>query len=664
MKFSYSLLKQLVPSIKNKEHLAEILSLYIFEVDGVVGDTLDVKVLPNRYSDAASHLGLAREIAAALGTRVNLGTTSTSSVNKAKKFEKARGELGLIVKAEDKNCHRYMARYFEIDKMNETPDWMKKVLMDCGMRPINAFVDIMNYVMLEVGQPMHAFDADKLEGINVRRAKNNEKIITLDGDAYELGEGDLIIADGEYPLAIAGIKGGKRAEVTNGTKRIIVESANFDYVSVYKTSKKLKLVTDASSRFAHNLSPALAEEGLLRATDLLVEICGARVGNIADIYHKKIKPVVIKYSGEKLYQLTGLKISDAKALGFLKTLGFEIKGKNIKAPVRRTDIERFEDLVDEIVRLNGYNNLPATPPHAALRPTEHDAEVLFKNKLRSILQGLGYSESYNYSFVSKKELDMIGGKFFGEAMVLENPISADFEYLRSNLAIGLLKNTEANFRFYDTVRMFEIGHVFNQNDGQPINENLKLGIILGSKKKHPILELKGIIDILLERLGLTDYAFEDLNMQIDFLYPKESLRIESDHHVLGYVGMVQKNIASNIAIGEIDLAHLLKLVEEEKEYEPIPKYPSVERDISLIVGQSVRVGDILRFIQGVAPKIIYDVDLIDYYEDNSKMNVNEKSLTFRIVFQADDRTLTDVEVGHQMEKIIGMLKEQFNAEIR
>lgn len=673
MKFSYQLLKQFVPTLKNPEHLRDILTAHLFEVESVAGDTVDIKVLPNRYSDAASHIGIAREVAAALGKPLQLPKAKKSEAKAAH----VEGALDLVLAVKEKAlCPRYMARYFEIypergrgiDKNAVTPEWMKRVLVSCGMRPINAVVDIMNYVMLEVGQPMHAFDADKIKSIIIRRAEAKEKIETLDGNYFTLTEEDLVIADGTHILAIAGLKGGKRAEVTAGTMRIVVESANFSSVAVYKTSKRLKLVTDASQRFAHNISPALPQEGLLRATELLIEICHARVGEVVDHYPKKMKPAVIKFSVDAFNVFSGMKLSEAQALGYLKRLGFEVRGGkaggvSVVAPARRTDIERFEDLVEEIVRLVGYDKLPATPPAVALSPAAHDDAVLLKDLIRQLLPGAGLTEVYNYSFVSEKEIAKVGvGE--GNPVALQNPVSAEFAYMRPNLAAGLLKNIKDNFRFEDSVRLFEIGKVFQEVKGK-VRERLVLGIALGSKKAQPLLELKGIISELLDRLGVMEHFMRNMvRVVVKYLTAEESMCVESDHHVLGCFGAVPPALLSHAAIAEIDLGELTELISGEREYEPVAKYPSVVRDISMLIARDKRVGDILEEIQAVSPRFVYDVDLIDYFEDDAKMRADQKSLTFRIVFQATDHTLTDGEVEQEMQKIMHVLRDRLFAVVR
>ncbi|MBI2406432.1 MAG: hypothetical protein HYV25_02515, partial [Candidatus Harrisonbacteria bacterium] len=373
-----------------------------------------------------------------------------------------------------------------------------------------------------------------------------------------------------------------------------------------------------------------------------------------------------KFDIEAFNGLSGMKLSATQALGYLKRLAFSVQGagKNVRVvtSARRMDIERFEDLVEEIVRLAGYDKLPATPPAIALTPAVHDDTVTLKGLIRQLITGAGLSEVYNYSFISERDLARVGAGE-GNPAALQNPVSAEFAYLRQTLAAGLLKNIEDNFRFSDTVRLFEIGKVFSNIKGET-KERLVLGIALGAKHAQPLLELKGIVSELLDRLGLMEHFMREGGMPVKFLNDTERMRVESDHHVLGCLGAVPQTLLAHAAIAEIDLGELTELVSGEREYEPIAKYPSIARDISVLIPRDTRVGEILEEIQAVSPKFVYDVDLIDYFEDDTKMRADQKSLTFRIVFQANDHTLTDGEVGKEMEKIVHVLRDRLFAEVR
>ena len=376
MKFSYSLIKKFVPELKSKSQLVEALMMHSFETTSIKDNIINVDLPPNRYSDAASHLGIAREAAAALNLKLQYEEIRSPKINR--KFQDVE-PLKIEVK-DQKLCPRYTTQYFENIKIQPSPSWLQKILKDCGLRPINNIVDIMNYVMLEVGQPLHAFDFDKINSskIIVRLAKKGESITSIDGVNYKLEPDILVISDLKQLLAIAGIKGGRHAEVSKKTTRIVIESANFDPVSIYKSSKKLNLVTDASVRFANNLSLELAMIGLERAANLLVEVTGARPGTRSDSLAKPLPHHLIKFDIQKFNHLIGLQMDNKAAGNYLQRLGFKNMSKDKwEVPALRLDIQDDQDLAEEIIRLFGYNKLQSQAPHIALRPSESDDLLLF-----------------------------------------------------------------------------------------------------------------------------------------------------------------------------------------------------------------------------------------------------------------------------------------------
>jgi len=692
VKFSYSLIKKLVPAIKSKRDLINKLNLHFFEAEDLSGNVLDISIPPNRFSDAASHIGIGREVSAILGIKMRTYADYTQKCAEVFRVSprSVRASQRFRVEVQDKNlCPRYVAQYFENIKVGPSPKWVKDVLVDCGLRPINNVVDIMNYAMLETGQPLHAFDYDKLvtsdkrqATIIVRRAKKGEKITTLDDKSYELNKNILVIADIKRPLAIAGIKGGKEAEVDKNTKRIVVESANFNGVNIYKSSKTLKLFTDASLRFSHNISPELTIIGLNRASQLLAEVSGAKAGQIVDVNFTKSRKKIIKFNLEKFNQFIGLNLDVKTVRLYLERLGFKINQNQksrrkvgtptetsglitqnsflVEAPLLRQDIELFEDLAEEAIRLHGYNRLKSRPPHIYLHLSGFEDQIVLKDKIRKVLIAAGLSEVSNYTFIG--ETDLVFGKNWGDKVVeLENPISAQLKYLRPSLAPHLLKNIEGNFRFFDEVKIFEIGKTFFRDNKNKLNEKLILGIALASKNNGQVFfELKGIIKEFFGKIGLVDYLMPEMADGNNYLQSNEVLKIESDGAVIGYLGGVNKSfVKGDAALAEIDLDALLKLVVEEHEYRPLPKYPSMMRDISILVEPTVRVGEIMQAIQEVDLKYIEDVDLIDEYDVASK-----RSLTFRVIFQAQDRTLTNKEINQEMEKIVKILKNKFKVQIR
>lgn len=677
MKFSYTLLKKLVPEIKNAKALDEQLSLYAFEVDSVEGKTFDIKLPANRYGDAASHWGIGQEIAATMGIRFD---TQKTIANILKKPVATAGKLPIKVTVEDKDlCPRYIASYCENVQVSESPKWIKDILIECGQRPINNVVDIMNYVMLETGQPLHAFDYDKLESkeIIVRRARKDEKIVTLDDQEIKLKEDMLVIADAWAPLAIAGIKGGKLAEVDKHTKRVIIEAANFDAVNIYKTSRAIGLLTDASSRFSRTLSPELATLGVVRAHMLLQEIMGVKQKGVIDIYPKKQSRRMVKFDLVACNRFLGTQFDAKTARTYFDLLGCTITAIDSKTPVStgnffvepsplRTDIEHFHDLCEEVVRLHGFGNLKSAAPRIHLVPSGFEDDIVLKDKVRKVLVSLGLDEVYNHSFVDEH----FGGHdsdIRSELIELENPISKEYQYMRPALAAGLHENVISNSRYFDSVGMFEIGRVFARHKNE-IKENNMLGIVLASKGDEQFFALKGLLHELFDRIGLTDVSTrEDEEQEPRFagayISEREMVCIEADGQCLGYLAKLKGMPAKwHGSIVELDIALLTKLVVAEHEYLPLPKYPSIVRDISVLVSIDVKVGDIMQEIQLSDVDHIDDVDLIDEYE-NPKLD-RKRSLTFRIVFQAEDRTLTDEEVNKELGAIMAVLRKKFSAEIR
>ncbi|MEK7478774.1 MAG: phenylalanine--tRNA ligase subunit beta [Patescibacteria group bacterium] len=662
MKFSFSLIKKFAPGKYSKADLVEGLNTYSFEAVDLGGDILEVPntSIARRFSSAASHLGIAREASAIFNTKFIDPTL------KNVKFDfKDKGIFKVNIK-EKILCPRYSATYVTDVKVGPSPEWLKDVLEISGLRSINNVVDIMNYVMLEVGQPLHAFDADKVKGgIIVRRAKNGEEIETIDNNRFNLPQDTLVIVDEDRPLAIAGIKGGKYSEVSLKTTRLLVESANFEGVGIYKSSRKLNLRTDASIAFSHNLSPELVELGMKRALMLLREICGAKIYKTEDIYPKKQPKRIIKLDLPKIERIIGIKIKRTEAASILSKLDFKISKNLITVPAIRNDIEIIEDIAEEIVRFKNFNKLPAVPPKVYLGVGAEDDPVIIKDKIRRYLCAAGYSEVYNYSLTSKTKTDLAPIGVFGmqKPISLANPLSSELAYLVNSLAPYLEKNLNDNLRFYDEVRIFEIGRVFGDAPGQGNNSRILEKPVLGISiyGKDGFLELKGVVDGLFGNLGLVDWFMPDLNFRNDLLEDNGAVRIEmGDHSVLGYIGVLKSS--NDGAVLELDLNKLVKTIVEEKEYEPISKFPSIDRDISLLVSSDIRVGDILEIIQSVEPEHVDDVDLMDFYEDEKFGG--KKSLTFRIVFQAKDKTLTDAEVDKELQKIIKVLMEKAGAELR
>ncbi|MBI1960739.1 MAG: phenylalanine--tRNA ligase subunit beta [Candidatus Liptonbacteria bacterium] len=659
MKFSYPLLKKLVPALPSKTACLDALTMHAFEAEDIGGPTIDISVTPNRYADAASHWGIARELAAILNTRTTV--PQKRIVNPPQ-----RGAIRATIRSAGA-CPRYMAYALSVKKHTGTPKWMKDVLVACGLRPINLVVDITNYVMLETGQPLHAFDADAItnRAIVVRNAHDGEEITSIDGKRYRLQKDDLVIADAHRALGIAGIKGGHGSEITGDTKEIILESANFEPTGVYRTSRRLRLATDASARFGHGMSPELAAIGGDRAVALLVELAGAKLLDTCDVYPKPQGKKTVLFNINRHNTLIGSATTTRDAAATLKRLGFSVRSGTrtsdlrVDIPPLRLDVERHEDISEEIARIGGYEAIVPRAPTIAIRPATVSDDIRGEENIRRILSALGYDEVRTHSFIAKRDeeraiadLRAYSPQGGGGLVEMENPISEEFWYLRPTLSVPVRAAAEENAKHGTPVRIFETGAVFASAHAEP-KEDRHLGIALLSNEKANAIELKGICEELLKRLGI-----------VEFFFREESgvLRLESDHTVVGML-TVSTIGRHALAYAELRVDALLQLAEEEREYEPLPKFPSVMRDVSFVVNADARIGPMVEAIQNMDVKEIADVDVMDTYQDEA-IGDNRKSVTFRIVFRSDDRTLTDGEVDQKMTGIVKLLEETFSAEIR
>ena len=651
MKFSYSLLKEFAPQLPPKKRLVEELNLKAFEAEVLEGDALDISLPANRYADAASHWGIAKEASAIFDTKISLPAGFGRAVNMPS------GNNLLLIKVEDPGlCSRYDAVLLSLEKKSASPAWLKKRLETCGLRPISLIVDIMNYAMLETGQPLHAFDYDKIAGegkskkIIVRRAKAGERMEALDGKTYQLSAGDLVIADKDGILAIAGIKGGRKAEIDSSTRKIVIESANFLAPSVYSTSRRLNLVTDASARFSRDLSPELAEYGANRAAYLVKELAGGKVIDSLDYYPRAAKSEIIGFSAEKAASVLGVSIRKNEAAAILKKLGMAIltsKNKRfdflVQTPVLRRDLQTMEDLIEEVGRIYGYDNIPSRPPHVSLKPAETDDILVAKRRTRDFLRNLGFSEIYSYSFFGRSSSDWIWSSSPKEKTLLEiqNPIASDKKYLRGELTSYMLAALQDNSRHFDELRIFEVGKVFSA-----AGERFHLTISFGSKDKAASPALKGVVNQLLLSFGITEIFFRPSG--------SESTLIEIDHNVVGRIGVVDGR--DRRAVAELDLEEIKNASSEEFEYRALPKYPSISRDLSLEFDSAVPVGDVLEEINRAKAEHLWDVDVTDYYD--------QRRFTLRLVFQAWDKTLRDEEAEREAASIINQLKRKFSFAIR
>ena len=674
MVFSYNWLQSFFQKkLPKPEKLAEFLTMKAFEVSEVrkAGKdfVLDIDILPNRAGDCFSHQGIAREIAAITGL---IYRGSTSMVSEDKNL-KAKDFVGVEVKNKVA-CPRYTAGVVTDVKVGPSPKWIRERLKVCGLRPINNVVDIANYVMLETGQPLHAFDDQKLEGekIIVRFAKNREKIVTLDEEKYDLNENILVIADAKKPVAIAGIKGGKIPEIDKKTKIIVLESANFDSRVVRRGSQKLDLKTDASWRFEHGLDPNLTEMAINRAAYLIQKIAKGKVAKgLIDFYPKKVLPKRVKLDLDYLEKLLGIKIPVREIKNIFKRLDLQIIEAKpryllVKVPTRRLDISLPEDLIEEIGRIYGYQKIKAAFPTATLIPPKRNIEIFWGDMTKNILKEAGFTEVYNYSFFGEKEAKLFGYEK-KDLIELENPLSGEQKYLRASLIPNLLKNIEKNFRYFPEIKIFELGKTSQKPN---LEKRALTGVITGDA----FYQAKGMVDLLLNKLGISNIWYDSWQptpeqTKFSIWHPKKCAEIKIDGEEVGFLGEISPRVLHSLdfqgkaVLFDIDFEKLSKISSEEHEYQPISKFPAAVRDIAILVPRQIRVEEVLNKIEAVGGRLIRDIDLFDIYE-GEEIPRGKKNLAFHLIYQAEDRTLSSKEIDQIQNKIILALEKEIGWEIR
>lgn len=688
MIFSYNWLQSFFDKrLPNPKKLGELLTLHSFEVQKIEKKendwVFDIDVTPNRV-DCFSHLGIANECGAILNSK--LKTQKSKPQSKTKNLD-IKNFITIEVKSKT-DCPRYTGKVILGVKVKPSPKWLKERLISCGVLPINNIVDATNYVMLELGQPLHAFDLDKIKGENaksqipnnvkkiiIRRARKGEKIEALDDKTYILNENILVIADKEGPIAIAGIKGGKKAQISEETQNIFIESANFDPILIRKGQRELKLKTDASLRFEHGLDPNMTEMALLRVTSLIQEIAGGKVlAGEVDYYPQKVKPWTVNLNIKKLQKVLGIEIPPNKVLEILKRLGLEIKKRKkdiivVGIPTIRKDLQIEEDLIEEIGRIYGYQHIPPIVPKTVLRLPEKEDALVWVSKVRRILKELGFVEVYNYSFVSEKDKQKLN---LVKLIELENPVSDEFKYLRPSLLINLIKNIQENQKNFKQFKLFEIGKIFYQQKEKLFEKRMLSGVIFGEKEGFYLI--KGIVDSLLEQFGISDVFYDEYqptpeDSLCSFWHIRKSAEIKVSNKKIGFLGEISKKVASlyeiksEICAFDIDFDKLAKLAFEEQEYLPISKYPAAVRDIAILTPLDTKVADVMNIIYGAGGRLLKDIDLFDIYM-GEEIPEGKKNLAFHLIFQSDKKTLSSEEVDRLLNKIIQAIEENPEWEVR
>ena len=658
--------------------------IYIFpDVDGLVPgadvlpllglreDVVEFELTSNR-ADCYSVIGLAREAAATFAAPLVLREPEVK--------EEAGGDANDYISVEilnPDNCPRYAARVVTDVVIGPSPQWMRRRISAAGLRPVNNIVDITNYVMLEIGQPMHAFDIDAIEGrqIIVRNAYENETVVSLDGVTRTLDPSMTVIADTKKVVAIGGVIGGEGSMVTDGASAILFESANFSGVNIRVTAKKLGLRTDASGKYEKGLDPNLCVRVVDRAAELVELLgCGKVVKGVVDCYPKKRVPAEVKFDPANINKLLGTDIPAERMEDYLNRLEIKVTDGIAHIPTFRADISIEEDLAEEVARLYGYDEI--TPTLAAGVPTvgKKNARQNAEDAIKDCLASQGFYETLNFTFEGPKVYDRLklpGDSPLRNAVAIINPLGEDYGLMRTTTLNGLLTSLSLNWnRRNENAALFEVGKVYLPKS-LPLAElpDERETLTAGAYGAVGFYELKGALEELFRRLGVADDIKFAAERGIPYMHPGRTASIFLSEVNIGHTGEIHPDVADNYGIGAravaaaIDLTPIYARGPRIKKYAPLPKFPSVRRDAALTVAASVTAGDMLGAIREKGGKLLELVSLFDVYTGDQVPD-GHKSMAYNLTFRAADRTLTEDEATSAMEKILGCLKERFGAELR
>ncbi|WP_290664552.1 phenylalanine--tRNA ligase subunit beta [Ignavibacterium sp.] len=640
----------------------------------------EIAVTPNR-PDALSHIGVARDLSAIFNRDLHIPEI------KLKESKKKASDIASVEIIDSTNCPRYSAKVVLNVEVKDSPEWLKNKLTRIGLRPINNVVDVTNFILHEIGQPLHAFDLDLLEGkkIIVQSTTEEKEFVTLDSKVRKLPKGTLMICDAKREVAVAGVMGGENSEINSSTKNILIESAYFNPSSIRKTSKALQLSTDSSYRFERGTDPGITKYAAERAAQLIAEISGGEVAEgIIDVYPKIIERKEITLRYQRVTKILGYEISKEKIHQILSRLGIALKDINetsllASVPTFRPDLEREIDLIEEIARVNGYDNIPVVPKISITLEQKVDQQK-FEDEVRNIISSLGFSEMINNPLESEWE-----AKLTGNPITLANPQSVEMSCLRTSLLAGGLNSVKRNLNFgVRDMMLFEVGNVFNKKSDssiktfEDISEKQNLILILSGKEEEKFWNtqekyfdfycLKGLVNAFIKKISLD-------NQLADLYYSSENeiysyyLTKNFKQQVVGTGGKVKRDVLNKFDINqdvfvfEFDLTALKQISPESKKYIEPPKYPKVHRDFAFIFDKNVQYLDVKNFILKKASKLLKSVELFDIFESES-LGRDKKSMAFTLEYFDESRTLTEDEVEKDFNYLITEILKEFKAKLR
>ncbi len=694
MKIQLDWLKTYIDHGLSVQKLSDLLTMGGLEIEGRESvdlgggrttEVIELNVTPNR-GYCLSHIGVAREVGAMIHKTCTLPAPDTQ-------LAKAMGATPVkkkitVVNEEPELCPRYTAMVIENVKPGSSPKWLTDRLKAVGLRPINNIVDITNFVMMEYGQPLHAFDGALLAGskIVIRRARKGEPFTALDGTELKLGTDALVIADAEKPVALAGIMGGTHSQVDESTRTVVLESAAFDPVVVRKASKKYGLRSDSSYRFERGVDIEAVATASSRAALLIQELAGGDICKGRIDLHKKKKAVRFDFRISRTNQVLGTNLGAKKILKFLKGLGVTIvKEKKagecyqVEAPPSRPMLTREIDLIEEVARLDGYGEVEVSHPVASVSPVRFTALQTAVRQSKEVLCTLGYSEVVNYSFIEKGLAQHFLNTFgdnTSKVIRLDNPISSDMDTMRPSLLPGLIKSAARNLnRRQKSLQLFEQGHIFFKKSGKGSHEISCLAALAAgpypnsvwkdNSKPFDFYDLKGALESLADHFQV-ELEYRPSNRS--FLDTRQSVDGFAGDRCVVYLGRLNPIISGDwelpdTFIFELNLEGWTAALPDRTRFQPILKFPETYRDISILVDQTVQAQTVSDLIRQVSGPLIRRVELYDHFE-GKRLPEGKKSLTFALSFQSSEKTLTDEEVNPIFEKIVGRLSEQLGAALR
>ena len=641
------------------------------DINLVIGndDTVVDFEITNNRPDCYSIIGLARESAAAFGQKMR----HHEPVVKGSDAGDIYDYLDVEVPAEDL-CNRYSSRMVANVKIGPSPKWLRQRLRANGVRPINNIVDITNYVMLEYGQPMHAFDYRYVSSgkIVVREAREGETLTTLDGNVRSLKPGMLVIADDDKPIGLAGIMGGENSEIVDDTTMVVFESANFNGTSIRQTALALGMRTEASGKFEKSLDPMMTIPALQRACELVELLgCGDVLGGTIDILNYIPEEKRLPLEPEKINKLLGTNIPREDMIRYLDLLEIPVEGNEILVPSFRPDLNLMADIAEEVGRSYGYNEIPTTAFKTSTQGG-YSSEMKLEAKAGVLCRGLGYSEIITYSFVSPTIFDQIrlsADSPLRQAMKIQNPLGEDTSIMRTIALPSMLEILSRNNAYHNkAAKLYELAKIYLPVEGQPLPQEPKMLVLGTYGAGETFFTLKGELEAIFSglRLKKASYSAERNNPSY---HPGRCARITIDGVDVGVLGQVHPLVAKNYGMesevfcAEINFTKLLTLQLPDATYTPLPKYPSVSRDLAIVCDEEVTVAQAEDVITAAAGKLLREIRLFDIYRGIG-VPAGRKSMAFSLVLRADDRTLTDTESEAVVTKVLSALAEKLNAVLR